>query len=84
MNADWTVEAGEAGEAVEAVEAVEADRREAVEAVEAGEADRREEGEAGEAAGPNMATTTASAPLGRMFATLTGLIFFQPRQTMIR
>ena len=57
-------------------EADEADRREADEAVEAGEAD--------EAAGPNMATTTASAPLGRMFATLTGLIFFQPRQTMIR
>ena len=57
-------------------EADEADRREAVEADEAGEAD--------EAAGPNMATTTASAPLGRMFATLTGLIFFQPRHTMIR
>ena len=57
-------------------EADEADRREADEAVDAGEAD--------EAAGPNMATTTASAPLGRMFATLTGLIFFQPRQTMIR
>ena len=57
-------------------EADEADRREAVEADEAGEAD--------EAAGPNMATITASAPLGRMFATLTGVIFFQPRQTMIR